>query len=183
MGSGSGCSDRRPSACYDERTSRSWPCPSRKTPDTVPSVAGLQISQILATTDFSESSVTAAKIAANLAGQFSASRRWRMSSDALTVPTQRQPLVQESDEMRLGSARPVSKRWLGSSVALEAAMTSGPRPPGGTDWLHRSRPWHATHRDGSCQRPRCFGPRPGSIAYRVLCSTTVPVLVVPIPGH
>lgn len=26
-----------------------------------------------------------------------------------------------------------------------------------------------------------FAPRPGSIAYRVLCSTSVPVLVVPTP--
>jgi hypothetical protein len=28
-----------------------------------------------------------------------------------------------------------------------------------------------------------FAPRPGSVAYRVLCSTTIPVLVVPHLRH
>jgi nucleotide-binding universal stress UspA family protein len=146
----------------------------------VPQHPGFEISQILAATDFSESSVTAAEIAANLAGQFSASLTVAHVVEPLTVPPQWQPIAQESDEMRLGAAR--------TKLKTLAGQVCGPR--GCDDIVVLGRPADVI---GSIARDRAmqlivmglasdrgfFSPRPGSIAYRVLCSTTVPVLVVP----
>ena len=152
--------------------------------DAVPQHRGFEISHILAATDFSESSVTAAEIAANLAGQLSASLTLAHVVEPLTVPPQWQPLVQESDEMRLGSAR--------TKLKTLAGQVCGPR--GCDDIVVLGRPADLI---GSIARDRgmqlivmglasdrgVFAPRPGSIAYRVLCSTTVPVLVVPISDN
>lgn len=148
--------------------------------DAVPQHGSLEISQILAATDFSESSVSAAKTAANLAVQLSASLTLAHVVEPLTVPARWQPLAQESDEMRLGSAR--------TNLKALAGQLCGVR--GCDDIVVLGR---AAELIGSIARDRgmqlivmglasdrgVFAPRPGSIAYRVLCSTTVPVLVVP----
>jgi nucleotide-binding universal stress UspA family protein len=54
---------------------------------------GLEISRILMATDFSESSVSAAKIATNLAVPLSASLTLAHAIEQLTMPPQWQPLV------------------------------------------------------------------------------------------
>ena len=141
---------------------------------------GLEISQILAATDFSESSGTAAQVAASLAMQLSASLTLAHVVEPLTVPPQWQTLLEESDETRLRSAR--------ASLEALAAQLCGPR--GCDQVVVTGRPAELI---GSIARDRgmqlivmglasdrgVFAPRPGSVAYRVLCSTTVPVLVVP----
>ena len=148
--------------------------------DAVGQRGSLEISRILAATDFSESSVTAATIAANLALQLSASLTLAHVVEPLSVPPQWQPLVQESDEMRVSSAR-------GNLKALAGQLCG---TAGCDDIVVLGR---AADMIGSTAHDRgiqlivmglasergVFAPRPGSIAYRVLCSSTVPVLVVP----
>lgn len=142
--------------------------------------AGLEISHILAATDFSESSVTAARIAANLAVQLSASLTLVHVVEPLTVPHEWQALLEESDQNRLGTAR--------TNLKALTAQVCG--TPGCDDIVVLGRPAELI---GSIARDRgmqlivmglasdggVFAPRPGTIAYRVLCSTTAPVLVVP----
>jgi nucleotide-binding universal stress UspA family protein len=148
--------------------------------DAVPQHGGYEVSHILAATDFSESSIAAAKIAAQLAAQFSASLTLAHVVEPLTVPAQWWPLVEQSDEMRLGAAR----------TNLKALATQLCGSHGCDDIVVLGRPADLI---GSIARDRgiqlivmglasdrgAFSPRPGSIAYRVLCSSWVPVLVVP----
>ena len=140
----------------------------------------VEISQILVATDFTESSGTAANVGAGLAIQLSASLTLAHVVEPLTVPPQWQTLLEESDETRLRSAR--------ASLKALAAQLCGPR--GCDQVVVIGRPAELI---GSIARDRgmqlivmglasdggVFAPRPGSVAYRVLCSTTVPVLVVP----
>jgi nucleotide-binding universal stress UspA family protein len=148
--------------------------------DGKPQHGGLDISHILAATDFSESSVAAAKIGVHLAERFSASLTLAHVVEPLTVPPQWQPLVQESDEMRLGSAR--------ANLKALAGQICGSRGCDDIVVLGRAVDVIGTiARDvgvqlivmGLASDRSIFAPRPGSIAYRVLSSTSVPVLVVP----
>jgi len=150
--------------------------------DAVALQGGLEISQILAATDFSESSVTAAKMAANLAMQLGASLTLAHVVGPLTVPPQWQPLVQESDEMRLGSARTNLKTLAGQlcgARGCDEIVVLG-RPAELIGSIARDRGMQLIVMGLASDRG-VFAPRPGSIAYNVLRSTTVPVLVVPIP--
>jgi nucleotide-binding universal stress UspA family protein len=146
----------------------------------VPQHGAFDVSHILAATDFSESSLAAAKIAAHLAMQFSASLTLVHVVEPLTVPPQWQPLLEESEEMRLGSAR----------TKLKALAEQLCASQGCDDMVLRGLPGEligAIARDrgtrlivmGLASDRGPFAARPGSIAYRVLSTTTIPVLVVP----
>jgi nucleotide-binding universal stress UspA family protein len=145
-----------------------------------PQDENLEPSHILAATDFSESSVVAAKIAADLAVQWSASMTLGNVVEPLTVPAQWKPLVEESDEKRLGSARTKLKalaEQLCRSQGCEDVVVLG-RPEDLIGSLARDRGAKLIVMGLASDRG-AFSPRPGSIAYRVLCSTTIPALVVP----
>ena len=140
----------------------------------------VEISQILVATDFTESSGTAAKVAAGLAMQLSASLTLAHVVEPLTVQPQWQPLVQESDEMRLGSARTNLKTLAGQlcgARGCDEIVVLG-RPAELIGSIARDRGMQLIVMGLASDRG-VFAPRPGSVAYRVLCSTTVPVLVVP----
>jgi nucleotide-binding universal stress UspA family protein len=146
----------------------------------VPQDEGFELSHILAATDFSESSVVAAKMAADLAGQWSASLTLANVVEPLTVLPQWEPLVEESDEKRLGSARTNLKalaEQLCGHQGCEDVVVLG-RPADLIGSLARERGTKLIVMGLASDRG-VFSPRPGSIAYRVLCSTTIPVLVVP----
>ena len=148
--------------------------------DAVPQRGGLEISQILAAVDFSESSVTAAKMAGNLAMELSASLMLAHVVEPVTVPPQWQPLVQQSDEMRLGSARTNLKALAGQLCERQGCddiVVLG-RPAELIGSIARDRGTQLIVMGLASERGM-FAPRPGSIAYRVLCSSAVPVLVVP----
>ena len=150
--------------------------------EAVPQNGRLEISQILAATDFSESSVTAAKMATNLAVRLSASLTLAHVVEPLTAPAQWQPLVQESDKMRLGSARINLKALAGQlcgARGCDEIVVLG-RTAELIGSIARDRGMQLIVMGLASDRG-VFAPRPGSIAYRVLCSTTVPVLVVPTP--
>ena len=150
--------------------------------DAVSQPNGLDVSHILAATDFSESSVAAAKIAAHLAMQFSASLTLAHVVEPLTVPPQWQPLLEESDEMRLGSARAklkaLAEQLCGSQGCDDVVLRGLPGELIGA--IGRERGTRLIVMGLASDRGP-FAPRPGSIAYRVLSTTTIPVLVVPAP--
>jgi nucleotide-binding universal stress UspA family protein len=141
---------------------------------------GFEISRILAATDFSESSVAAAQAAMELSVWWPASLTLVHVLAPLAVPAQWQPLVQEYEERRAASARTALKtlaEQLCGTEVCEGVVILG----------HPAEMIGAIARDldaqlivmGLASERAVFAPRPGSIAYRVLCSTTVPVLVVP----
>jgi nucleotide-binding universal stress UspA family protein len=140
----------------------------------------IEIVRILAATDFSESSLAAVKYAAELARHLSASLTLAHVVPPLTVPPHWQWLVQETDETRTADARsrlksladqfPDSKQHdvvvsVGRPADLIASIASDQRAQLIVMGLISNQTSPET--------------RPGSIAYRVLSSAAVPVLVVP----
>jgi nucleotide-binding universal stress UspA family protein len=147
----------------------------------VPSVnEKFEIQQILAATDFSDSSVAAVEYAAELARRFSATLALTHVVEPLTVPSQWRPLVDESDETRVATARDrlqaLAQQYCGPQEC-EAIVSLG-RPADVIGSIADDRRTQLIVMGLSSDHGP-FAPRPGSIAYRVLCSTTVPVLVVP----
>jgi len=166
-----------------ERVLRRTPVPVLAVPLADESLAAPEagvVSTIVAATDFSESSVVAAKTAARLAREFSASLTLTHIVEPLTVPTQWQPLVEESGEARAGSARSrleaLSRQICGTGTCDDVVVTGRPEALIGS--IAEERGAHLIVM-GLASDHGPFSPRPGSIAYRVLCSTAIPVLVVP----
>jgi nucleotide-binding universal stress UspA family protein len=138
------------------------------------------VSHILAATDFSGSSVAAAKVAAHLARALSAKLTLTHIVEPVTVPPQWLLLLEESDETRLDSARAklhaLAEQICGPQECDEAVTLGRPADLIGSTAVDRGARLIVMGLAGEHGR---FSPRPGSIAYRVLSSTTVPVLVVP----
>jgi len=143
-----------------------------------PQPGGLEITQILAATDFSEPSVTAVKVAASLTTQLSASLTLAHAVEPLTVPPDWQGLLEESNEKRLGAARTNLKAVAAESCQGCDHIVMLGRPAEVISSIARDQRMQLIVMGLASDRGM-FAPRPGSIAYRVLCSTTVPVLVVP----
>jgi nucleotide-binding universal stress UspA family protein len=140
----------------------------------------LDVTRILAATDFSDASHAAVQYAAALARQLSATLILAHVVEPLTVPQQWRSLVDEPDEIRVANAR--------DRLNALAAQDCGPKPCEVIVSVGRAADViDAIAEDcraqlivmglNSDQGP--FSPRPGSIAYRVLASSTIPVLVVP----
>ena len=145
-----------------------------------PENAQVEIRQILAATDFSESSVAALKYAVHLARRFSATLTLTHVVEPLTVPPQWRHLVDESDDTRVANAhdrlKALAEQCCGPQ-RCEAIVSLG-RPADLIGSMAADRETQLVVMGlSSDQGP--FSPRPGTIAYRVLCSTRVPVLVVP----
>jgi nucleotide-binding universal stress UspA family protein len=138
------------------------------------------VSHIVAAIDFSESSVAAAKMAALFARECSAQLTLSHVVEPLRVPLRWQSLAKETDETRVGNARAEMKRL--------ADEVCGPQECERVVALG-----HAAEQIGRIAEDRhaemivmglasehgMLARRPGAIAYRVLSSTTLPVLVVP----
>jgi nucleotide-binding universal stress UspA family protein len=155
------------------------PSPSSDS-DVQPQHRRFEISHILAATDFSDSSVAAAQAAVELSMQWSASLTLAHVVAPLRVPPHCQPLVQESEEVRLTSARTTLKALAGQVCGArgcdELVVVGDPAEMIGSVARDRGTQLIVM---GLASERGVFAPRPGSIAYRVLCSTAVPVLVVP----
>jgi nucleotide-binding universal stress UspA family protein len=140
------------------------------------------VSHILAAIDFSDASAAAVKTAANLAAALSARLTVAHVVEPLSAPAQWRPILAESDETRVAAAR--------ASLADLAPQLCGARACEHLVVLGR-----AADRIGSLAAERgaqliamglagahgALASRPGSIAYRVLSSAMIPVLVVPVP--
>lgn len=138
------------------------------------------ITRILAAVDFSAPSLTAVDTAAQLAERFSATLTLAHVVFPLTIPPFAPSLLDETNTARLEDARrrlnELGKQFTRARQSEPVISMAAP-----ADAIA------ALARDGRAQLivmglasdEGYRAPRPGSIAYRVLCSTTVPVLVVP----
>lgn len=138
------------------------------------------LTTILAATDFSASADRAIDSAATLAADRSATLVLAHVVAPVAVPSQWQSYVEGVEEERVAQAR----ARLG---ALEAGLAPGIRPHA---VVTPGRPAEAIAEIARQQSAGLIvlgqtgdrgdgGPRPGSIAYRVVCLSHVPVLVVP----
>jgi nucleotide-binding universal stress UspA family protein len=143
-----------------------------------------RVSRILAATDFSDASAAAVTMAAELAREFSAQITLAYVVHPLIAAPQWQALLDASEETRVGEARAKLR-----SLAEQICSAQGY-----DDVVVVGRPAEAIGSIAGDRRAEMivmglasdqgpFASRPGSIAYRVLCSTTVPVLVVPAVRH
>jgi nucleotide-binding universal stress UspA family protein len=135
--------------------------------------------RILAATDFSESSRAAVEYAVQLVRRFSAKLILAHAVEPLTVPAQWRSVVKQSDEERAVEARTRLKSLAEQSCSAQEceALVSVGRAADVIGTLAEE------HRAdlivmGLTGAQGAFAPRPGSIAYRVVSSSAVPVLVV-----
>jgi nucleotide-binding universal stress UspA family protein len=138
------------------------------------------VTHILAATDFSESSVAAVSYAAELGRQLSAALTLAHVVEPLSVAPQWRSLVE--DETRVGNARTQLKALADQhcgSQGCETIVSAGRAADMIGSIAENRRAQLIVMGLSGNQGP--FARRPGSIAYRVLSSTTVPVLVVPVP--
>ncbi len=139
------------------------------------------VSRVLAATDFSDASVAAATIAAQLASAFSAQLTLAHIVEPLSVPPQWRPLVDDADETRVGASRSRLRALAGQICGDQncdqvVAVGRAAELIGSVAAECRAQIVVM----GLASDRGAFAPRPGSIAYRVLCATTIPVLVVPV---
>jgi nucleotide-binding universal stress UspA family protein len=139
-----------------------------------------QISSILAATDFSDSSLAAVRAAVELSAQWSASVTLAHVVAPVRVPAQWQPLVDASDTARVAAARSklqtLAEQLCGTRGCDHVVVLGDPAEEIGA--LARDRGTQLIVL-GLASARGLFAPRPGSMAYRVLGSSAVPVLVVP----
>jgi nucleotide-binding universal stress UspA family protein len=154
--------------------------PSLSDDDAVSQAPDINLSHILAATDFSDSSIAAARTAVELSSQWGASLTLAHAVVPVRVPDQWQPIVQESEEMRVASARAKLEALAGelsAAPACDQAVALGD-PAEVIGAMARQRGSQLIVM-GLASEHGGFAPSPGSIAYRVLSSGTLPVLVVP----
>ena len=146
--------------------------------------ARLEPGRILVGTDFSRTADAALQWAVQTAGELGVPLILAHVVQPVNVPPQWQSYAAESDEERVAAARSklvhLSQHSCGSQPC-EIVVSIG-RPADSMASIARE------HRAGliviglaSDLGP--FAPRPGSIAYPILCHAKVPVLVVPAPGR
>jgi nucleotide-binding universal stress UspA family protein len=134
--------------------------------DDANAVGPIEVTRILAATDFSGSSLSAVKYAAQLARQFSAKLFVAHVVEPLTVPAKWRSIVHESAETRAGDARTRLKA-LAERLSLreyEALAAVGRA----ADVIGALAEHHGAQLIvmGLASDQGAFAPRPGSIAYR-----------------
>jgi nucleotide-binding universal stress UspA family protein len=138
------------------------------------------VPHILAAADFSASSIAAAKVAAQLARALSAGLTLVHAVEPVTVLPQWLNFAEESDAARLAGARAklhaLAEEVCGSHECDEVVALGRPEDVISSTAGTRGVGLVVL---GLASEQGVFAPRPGSIAYRVLSSATVPVLVVP----
>jgi nucleotide-binding universal stress UspA family protein len=147
-------------------------------------VAGprFSLTKILIATDFSDASTAAGQWAADLAQRLAVPIVLAHVVMPVTVPAQWRSYVAEVDEERVREARVRLDRLssgLTATVRREAVVSVG-RPAESIAELARERDVGLIAA-GLMGQQGAHAPRPGSIAYRILCLAHVPVLVVPPP--
>lgn len=151
-------------------------------PDGTASLQPGVVSHILAAIDFSETSAAAAKMAADLAAAFSARLTLGHVVEPLTLPSQWRWLAAESDESRVGEARArladLAPQLCGDRACNHLVVLGRPADRIGSLATELGAQVIVM---GLAGAHGALAPRPGSIAYRVLSSAMIPVLVVPVP--
>ena len=168
-----------------ERVLRQTPVPLLAVPSAsqAPALKGSELrfmtGAILAATDFSPASTEAIHRAADLAQMFDVPLTIVHVVPPLAVPTRWQTYVDLADETRVQQARERLETWLKEAVSTitpDVVVVRG-RPADTIASIAAD-----THADlivlGLFSDRGSFAPRPGSIAYRVLATTRIPVLVI-----
>ena len=141
------------------------------------------IKSILVATDFSEASTDAVQSAARLAQGFGVPLLLIHVVAPVVVPTQWQAYVESVDEERVTQARERLDKCLRDiQTTIEGEVIVRVARP--ADSIASTAAEHSAGLIvmGLFGDRGPFAPRPGSIAYRVLCASKVPVLVVPPQG-
>lgn len=170
-----------------ERILRRTPVPVLAVPSAATESSGaaprrkrFELERVLAATDFSEPSVRALETAADFAQQFSATLMLVHVVEQLAVPAPWSSVVGESERTRNDEARvrleELASRVCGSQRCETIVLVGRAADVIASTATERRASLIVMGLTGS-EGP--LGRRPGSIAYRVLTSTTVPVLVVP----
>jgi nucleotide-binding universal stress UspA family protein len=142
--------------------------------------ARLDLGRILAATDFSDASLNAVHWAAGLARDNAVPMVMTHIVGALHAPPKWDGLVAESDEARVAEARQQLERLsrpFCEPGPCEVVVSLG-RPAEAIASTAEERKAGLIVM-GLTSESGPWSPRPGSIAYRVLCVTNVPVLIVP----
>ena len=145
-----------------------------------PNAGRLSVANILVATDFSEPATAAVTAAATLARDLSAAITLLHVIEPVTVPPQWQSLMEEPAEARAATARARLKTLADLSCAglrHDTVVSSGRAAETITATAVEHRADLIVM--GLTGDQGMVGPRPGTIAYRVLCSAHVPVLVLP----
>ena len=164
-----------------ERVLRRTRVPVLAVPPSDESQAGAagQVSHLLAATDFSDASVEALKVAAEGAREFAAAMTVAHVVEPLAVAAQWQALVADSTQVRVDSAR-ARLRALAEVVCgtpCEDVVAIGETADAIAAIAADRRAQMIVMSLGG--GAGALSPRPGSIAYRVLRLSPIPVLVVP----
>ena len=138
------------------------------------------VRRILATTDFGNSSITAVKAAVQWARACPATLTVSHIVTPLTVPPEWRSLVETSDETRVANGRAqlhaLAQQLCGAHECDEVVVLGHPADAIASVALERRAELIVM---GLASDDGLLSARPGSIAYRVLSSTSVPVLIVP----
>jgi nucleotide-binding universal stress UspA family protein len=134
---------------------------------------------VLAASDLSDTSVHAMRWAAQLAMEYDVPLLLAHVVEPVTVAPQWRLYVQETDEGRVAAARERLEQFAQQvcSGPYETIVSLG-RPDDGVVSIAEERKAGLIVM-GLGGGPGLLAPRPGSIAYRVLCVARAPVLVVP----
>jgi nucleotide-binding universal stress UspA family protein len=144
----------------------------------------LAITSALAATDFSETARRVVEFAVEIAVEFAIPLILAHAVAPLSVPGRWQRYVDLGDEERIAQARGRLEGWLKESgERIQGDVVVGLDRP--ADFIASSAVQHGAGliiMGLSGSGGATGSPRPGSIAYRVLCAARVPVLLVP-PGR
>jgi nucleotide-binding universal stress UspA family protein len=138
------------------------------------------VDAILAATDFTDSSAVAVAVAAKFAKNVSVPLLLTHVVEAVTAPPEWSDIVEESNEARVSDAqarlKTLAEEFSGSQATEAIVMLGDPAEAIAALAAERGAGLIVMGLTGN-QGP--FARSPGSIAYRVLCVASVPVLIVP----
>jgi nucleotide-binding universal stress UspA family protein len=142
--------------------------------------ARVELTRILVGTDFSGTSAAAIEWAAEVAHDLATSLTLAHVVEPVSVPPQWLSYVAESDEARIREARAKLEQLSRTHPGAQTAdlVVSLGRPADAIASIAEER-GAGLIVVGLTGDQGALAPRPGSIAYRVLCMARVPVLVVP----
>ena len=135
---------------------------------------------VLAATDFSDASTRALRWAAKLAQEIASPLLLVHVVQPIAVASQWRPYVAEAEETRLADARAKMQalvKHFAEPVKCDSLVENGRAAESIASIADERRATVIVMGLAGSHEP--MGARPGSIAYRVLCLASVPVLVVP----
>jgi nucleotide-binding universal stress UspA family protein len=142
--------------------------------------ASFGLGPVLVATDFSDTSTRALRWAAKVAQEIASPLLLVHVVEPIAVASQWRPYVAQAEEARLADARAQMQglvKHFAGSVKCDSLVENGRAAESIASIADQRRATVIVMGLAGSHGP--MGSHPGSIAYRVLCSASVPVLVVP----